>query len=426
MGIFNSEGTLITEYSAKGTVDILVASSEASDSIKSSADYVCTGTNDELVIQQAINYIATSYGGKLRFSEGRFYIDSFPNTDTAGDYVALLVPQKSYKYSIEFIGAMMPYGVNNDPQRGSQIRVSDACYESLSSSSKYTVIRGGYVASPEYQNSNLHMTVRNLSIQLPWNQKKITCLDFFYTNRVFVDKVYLHGYRSGYDGHTVDLNNPPAVAVEGCVGLKSVSGANSGVLIDYRNIASAGFYEGFKLGGEHVIGINLSAIRCVYGYTFGNYTYGGNMVHPMTFINCCDEQNVNLPYFVKNGNTSTNRKQAITFIDFNMERYASATPGGALGDLAKEATPGAFYGTINYTLGQWAENRVDMPFWESGHGHNFVSRNDAQALAGTSAVRRTYAPNYMQAFYDTTVNKMLWCINPANKTWIDAQGNTVA
>lgn len=425
MANYNVSGELLTDHLSKQTVDVLVASSEADSSIKANANYVCTGTNDEIVIQQAITYVANKGGGKLRLSEGRFYIDSFPLTDNGGDHVALMLPVTSSSYSMEIVGAALPFrATKTTVERGTTIRVTATAYEACSASARYTLLRCGYVSS--WESSSIHLSLSDVEIQLPSNQKPIMCVDLYYTSRVLIERIQCRAYTIGYNGITSRTDLSPAVA--NCVGFRAVHGSNNGVLVDMRNCLAVGFYEGFKLGGEHVIGINLATIANVYGYTFGNYTWFGKFLHPITLINCCDEHNVNYPLFVANGDTNTNGKQAVTLIDFNTERVASAIPGGVIGDYAKETVPNSFCGSINYTICEtnYTENKATSKFWEDGSGHGFVSRNDAQALAGTSTERRTYAPNYMQSFYDTTVNKMLWCIDTANKTWVDAQGNTVA
>lgn len=425
MAIYDAYGNLVPT-GFKQTNEVLVASSDTSDEIKANTEYVCTGTNDEAVIQRAVNYIANNGGGVVKLSDGNFFIDSFPNTDSAGDYVAIMIPQKTNTYAIEILGAGLPYGTSSPSNKGcTRIKVSDSCYESLSASNRYTIIRGGYVASPIWQQKLHHLTLKDMEIRLPWNQKPITCLDLLYTNRVLVERVQFRGYTSGYNGHTVTVNTPPDIAVENCVGMRATSGSNNGILNDYRNMLASGFYEGFKLGGEHLIGINLASIFCYYGFTFGNYQWDGAFSHPMTLINCCDERGVNFPLFVDCG--TPNGSQPITFIDFNLERKSRIVPGGTLGEYAVETTPNTFRGTINYTVSNdYGINDVTEPFWKDGSGHGFVTKNDAHELSGTSAVRRGYKPTYLQRFYDTTVGKMLWCIDTANKTWVDSQGNTVA
>lgn len=440
MALYDVNGDILNIKNSVQTSDVLVASSETSDDIKESADYVCTGTNDETVIQQAINFIASKGGGKVRLSNGTFYIGSFSQSDTGG-YSALILPQTSgYNYNIEILGASLQFGWTKSStySEGTKIEITESCYESLSSGTAYTIIRSGYVASLMNTPSHVSMILRDMLFLIPSNQKKITCIDNLYTNRVLIERVQFRAYKPNYDGYT---SGTPQVATEGCIAMRSMGGSNSGCLADYRNMSAFGFYEGFKLGSEHIIGLNLSAIYCVYGYTFGNYHWANVMAHPITLINCCDERNVNLPLFVDNGfaqsngytnASSTTGYQAITMIDFNIERGdTSATPGGVIGDLATESTPGKFRGSIEYTMtygsgSGYNSNNTTQYFWASGSGEGFVSRNQAQTLGGTSATRRTYAPNYLQQYYDTTAGKMLWCVDPANKTWKDADGNTVS
>jgi len=423
MGVYDIDGNAIGSSGIpKYTLEVLVASSTAPESIKANADYICTGVNDEAVIQNAVDYVAQNHGGKVQLSSGVFYISSFPKTDSAGDSVAILVPQGDRYYAIDIVGTDLVWGIGlREDQKGTILAVSHSCYESLSSSSRYTVLRGGYVS--RQRNSNIQCSVRNLMVYLPANQKPITCIDFLYMNRAFLEKVIARGYEYGYNG-LVSGSTPPA-AVQNCIGFRSVGGSNAGVLIDFRNCLATGFYEAFAIGGEHFIGIQLSAMYNVYGYTFGNYSWTDAFLHPITLINCCDENDVNLPLFANNSG-----KQAVNLIDFNIEwGIASVTPGGVVGDHAKETTPGKFCGNINYTMcygGVWSANNVTEPFWESGSGHSIQTKNDAQELSGTSALRRTYAPNFMQQYFDTTANKLLICTDPANKTWVDADGNVVS
>ena len=43
----------------------------------------------------------------------------------------------------------------------------------------------------------------------------------------------------------------------------------------------------------------------------------------------------------------------------------------------------------------------------------------------TSAERRSYYPQYMQQVYDTDLNKLLICTDPAKRVWRDAMGSVV-
>lgn len=401
---------------------VYVACSDAPETQKSSADVVLPGTNDELVLQSIINTVCHNGGGKIKLSRGTVFIDSFPNKEAnLDDYVALLIPQAT-PCTVAIEGDVLGMASG-----GTAFLITSDCYADLDSTKQYTVIRGGHRTYPF--NSNLSFRMHDVRIDLPWNQKPIRCIDCLYFNQVLIERVTMSAFKNGYgEGWNVAVTTPPAVAVEGCEGLRATGGSNYGILDDYRNVFVTGFYKGFRLSGEHLVGINLSAIFCVYGYTFGDYNWGGGSNHPITLINCCDERNVNLPLFVANGesgNAYHSGNQAISFVDFNVERIADYTPGGELGDYATEQYPGVFKGEINYTIQDefgGHGNSVDVPFWATGSGNGMVSRNQAQLQACDTATRLTYAPNYMQKIYDTTLNKLVIYNGSA---WVDTNGSVV-
>lgn len=106
--------------------------------------------------------------------------------------------------------------------------------------------------------------------------------------------------------------------------------------------------------------------------------------------------------------------QSINFIDFNVETAPN---------LAEEATPGMFCGVVMYhpsngTYGGQPKSK----FWKEGSGHNFKTVNLTHASGGSTQLRESYSPNYMQEYYDTTLNKML--IFDGN-VWRDLLGNPV-
>lgn len=405
---------------------VFVAAADATAAEKSIADYQCTGTNDESVIQSAINAVYAAGGGTVHLSRGTFYIDSFTNyesRDDGGSYTAILIPTGSSTYDLHIEGTAVPNA------GGTKIKVSDTCYESLDSSRKYKIFRATYCNSL-ISAAKIALFMSNFWIQLPWNQKKIMCIDLLYCNRVYLQFIACSGYTSGYNGHSVSIQNPPDVAVEDCVGIRMTGGSNFGTICDYRNIGCSGFYEGFKVGGEHVVCINLSGIFNVYSYTFGNYPWSDGFNHPITLINCCDERSVNLPLFAYCSESKNNSAsgQQISIINFNVERIAAYTPGGQLGNLARELVPGTFHGDISYTIQyQYGGSPLSttMKFWEDGHGQRFQSRNSTQLLACDTTTRNSYAPNYLQRIWDTTLEREVICVDTANKTWEDAMGNTV-
>ena len=375
---------------------VRVASSTATNKEKTAADYVCDGVNDELEIQLAINEVAT-VGGTVKLSSGVFNIDAFPNSDEGG-YSALVVPANYSYVRIEGIG-IPQYWYNTT---GTKLLLSSNAYNNVPSNApeyQYTIIRGTYVS--QTIQSHLNLELKDFSIQLPNNQKPITCVDTFYSNRIRMKRVNLWAFTD----NTISIENPPSKAVQYCNGVRTVGGSNQSSITDYENVRVEGFYEGFKIGGEHIVMINAVAQYCVYGYTFGNFTWTNGYEHPDTLINCCDERNVNLPLFAGNVNAT-----AVDFINFNIERVASATPDGVLGDLAKETYKGAFRGRIEYTMmTSWGGgSSVDTPFWTTdGSGVGFETINQAHLLQGTTALRLTYAPNYHQRYYDTDLKALM-------------------
>ena len=75
-------------------------------------------------------------------------------------------------------------------------------------------------------------------------------------------------------------------------------------------------------------------------------------------------------------------------INFNIERVAKQTPGGILGDAMREI----------YSM------------------HKAVC---------TTAERESYYPTLGQQIFDTDLNKMLICIDPENRKWVDMNGNAI-
>ena len=72
-----------------------------------------------------------------------------------------------------------------------------------------------------------------------------------------------------------------------------------------------------------------------------------------------------------------------------------------------------------YDDGASGGNVVDYPLWEEGYGANFECQNMAQKKSGTTTERLSYAPNYNQLFYDTTLGKLMICTNPDDKVWAE-------
>ena len=112
---------------------------------------------------------------------------------------------------------------------------------------------------------------------------------------------------------------------------------------------------------------------------------------------------------------------------FNIERLASQTPGGAIGDAMREIHPGAFCGRIEYTLQPaWNHtNETDFKLFENGSGIGFRTVNMVHKTVCGTKERLSYYPSLGQQIFDTDLNKLLICIDADNKKWVDANGNMV-
>lgn len=405
--------------------DFVIAAANTPDNLKDFADAVCTGTNDEVVLNSALEG-ARIIGRKIKLLRGDYYLDA---------------PTKNYNSTSDafLLANTTPVGAPHFPNSNSiivegeswasgmhpTIHVSGAAYEALDSTKQYSMLA-------VYDNTNYggHVEIKNVGLQYPWNQKKIVALDLYkYGGYARLHSIRATAYTDGYGGHTVNISNPPAVAVEGCIGIRFIGqGPNGTYGSEITDTNASGFNEGICINTEWTICTHVISIFCVTGWVFGKYRYSGSngtfsssATHPIVLINCGDERGVNLPYFYYNSGS-----QDIEMIAFSIERNAANTPGGVLGDFAKEGTAGTFRGSISYCQGQGAGNNANAQFWEYGHGHNMRTINTSQKLSGTTTERNGYYNvNYLQRFYDTTLGKELICVDEENRTWKDAEGNSV-
>lgn len=403
-------------------MEVFVAANTAPTWQKEGADFVCDGVNDEVEIQAAINMLANT-GGRIRLSAGRFWIDSFQNTryeKTDGVYskVAIMFPQNSVEFIVE--GDSEPLS-NGAASKGTIISVSPALYESLASDD-YSAIFAPAWAWPQ-SGAIVTVQIHNMRINMPWNQKPIICIDTFLCSRADISHIDCVAYTSNYQSNFTPVGEEPCpIAVEGCVAIRTVGGGNWGSVADYRNMFVFGFHEGFKMAGDHLIGINLAAMYCYYPFTFGNWNYAGGSGHPMTLVNISEEHCCCGMYFAHADD------KEIDIIGFNNEVIPSRTPGGA---RLKEATikagnEGEFHGFITYTsmYGHYA-NEVGAPFWEPGQVHYFKTKNMLhRPAADNSTIRDDYKPDRWETVWSTSANCML-IYDPTANAWKNMSGQVI-
>lgn len=416
MAIYKIDGSLISD-------SVIVAASNSAQSDKDIANYVCTGTNDELIIQTAIN----NANGSVFLAVGDYYIDSFPNTDGNGTKSALMIGingETNICISGLGFGTLRKYDTNNQITGGAIIHVSSACYSALDNSTQYAIVASKTANNGSRLYPYTKVKVEHIGFVLPDNQKKIICIDGWEMSSLSFNDILAIAVVNASSASTLKI------PVDGCIGVRGLQGSNFGVFNRWESSFMWGFYEGFAVSGEHIIGIDLGTRYCNYGFTFNRKANTvGAWIHPITLINCCDECNFNLPYFGNNGESrktdGLSGRQTINLIDYNLEVLSAYFSKG--GNYATEVSAGNTYGSITFTTqpsyGGNSKNAVNAQFWANGNGHNVKTKNMAHSESGTTSERNTYTPQYMQTYYDTTLNKFLIYDGTA---WKDANGNAVS
>lgn len=412
---------------------LTVAPYDCNEAVKGSADIVCTGEHDELTLQKAIDRAAEE-GKSLYLLSGHYHIDGFYDRGDGGPKTAICFRNSRRETTI--IGQDAPFH-----ESGAVLYVRAHVLDALPDATDTTdedanvqdtarnpvdVMRSTWVRRGLGSGASLHM--ENICFELSHNQKPIRCLDLRRCDRVDMKNMQFYAYRDMPAG----LGKPPAIPAKGCIGITTTDGSNYSYS-NYTNVGVSGFWEGFQVGGEHVVLINCNAIMNYYGYTFGNYSTNCGSNHPITLINCMDERNVCLPLFRQCGDSDgkggrLQGLQEVTMVSFNIERIAEQSPGGVLKDCMREVYPGTWRGNIEFSAQPaWCHrNEVHFQLWQNdGSGSGFRTRNSCHKLACSTEERLSYYPTYCQQIYDTDLKKSLICIDPANKTWVDAMGNEV-
>ena len=406
-------------YNLKSTNgNITLAASDSVGRYKCNADIICNGVNDEAFINFALANSST-----VVLSPGNYHIGAFPIKNEAGQKVAIgFGRQGKHDYGSLKGLSNAPFVLNNDDQkRFARLTIDSDLYNSLDDNTEYAIIGNNLTRTDTRYDYEAGIDVQNILIQIASGvTKKLIGIDGWYANSLSLNNVVIYGNNGEY------TPNP----VEGSIAVRGCQGSNDGIHNVWKDVFVFGFHEGFACSGEHLLGIQLGARYCSFGYTFNKRkNKNGAWIHPITLINCCDECNENMPYFGDNSGESgkTDGKsglQAINLIDFNLEWLSIYNQHG--GAFATEETPGCMRGSVNYTIqpayGGNSKNSVDIPFWASGSGQQVKTRNDAHKQSGQFSELSGYAPNYLQTFYAEDLNKMVVYNGTA---WIDFMGNII-
>ncbi len=381
---------------------IRIAAANSSMKDKECADAICSGKQDEQLINAQIERLTT--GGTICFSDGDYYLDSF----SYGDNTAIFFGYNNGNARvINLVGDTENKAYNT--HFGVCFHVTKAAIDSCSGEETYRVF-AGTEQRPEAPGAFFTMTYvnnvnfSNFYLYLYDASKPVIGID---CSRFGASEIHQVGVLTEQFFDDRFLHRKPASPCVGCIGIRTCNSSNDEMArmgIDTTDVG--GLYLGYDfIGADHMILRNCFAARCCYGFSF-------DCSHKtITLLNCADEGNTHLPLFKGHGQ--------ISMVDFNIERfnadYIPDDPTGNTAPYAMETEPGRWHGFISYTLQGGAFGVTH--FWENGHGRNFTTIN----LYHERNSRPTY-PEYLENYFDTGTNKMLiW----TGEHWVDAMGNIV-
>ena len=391
---------------------VVIAASNSSEADKGKADYVCSGHNDELLFQRAIDFLTNEkklakIGGTVVLLPGDYYIDRFTRENRNG-HVAVLFP--SLKSNPEVLSITFKGSEHNT--ECSVIHLSQNGYNALDNKSSYSLF------ACENLVDYCHFSFSDLKITIPSGKKNIVCLDGRQMGSMECRRIKcVVEDHSTWTTPTDQINLP----VEGCIALCGCFHNSNSWNYIWESVYAFGFGQGFACGGEHLLCIKCVACYGKYGFTFNNYySPSESSRHTNTLIDCTDEANANFMKFGPNIG-----KQTINIMNLNLEFWPQWFAIEGEGHYATEVVPGQYNGQINYTMNRGGSSlpNVTDHFWADGSGMGFQSRNNLHKKICTSEERKTYYPNYGQEVYDSTFGKKLICLDPAHKVWVDVLGN---
>ena len=342
--------------------EIVVAAANSRSFEKKAADLVCTGTNDEAVVNAAIARL--KFGGTVRLADGDYFLDSCTNEGNSAiifGYNDGLTRVVTVKGTTE--GKV--YGA----YRGATLHVTKRAMGAMATNGVYRVFFGagkipeGRGDTYTYTHVN-NVNFTNFRILFHDASKPLIGIDGRHFGSMELDLVGIYTARYFPDRYE---HLKPATPAKGSIGVYSLPGSNDESARNrYNEVNVGGLHTGFVFDEvDHLVMTGCMAARCVYGYWFER-----GSPKTLTMINC-DEGCAHLPHFRGRGH--------LTAIDFNIERFNAAfipdDPEGNDECAATEETPGGWRGYISYTLqgaayGLGSGNFKPGRFWREGHGRN--------------------------------------------------------
>jgi hypothetical protein len=385
------------------TDTLYIAAVDSSDRDKETADIVCSGKNDQDVLQEALDRVFIPVNGEIRggriiLAPGNYYIDAFPRKNANG---RVAVMSKAVSNRFAHIGILIS---GSDRTESTVIRITKEAYDSVKENESCSLF------ATEGHNGNHHV-FKDIYVTVYDDQKNIICFDGRFMGSLGMRRCKcLCDTRGNYS------NVKQPLPSEGFIAFMGTYGSNNMFEYKWEFCQAEGFGQGFAVGGEHLLLNKCAALFGRHGITFNNYEQPrGVYAHPITIMKFIDEANVCFWKFAAN-----KYKQSVNAYNTSFE----AVPHWLAldGRLSYEEKPGDYCGHIDYVANQgyFTENDPKQAFWEKGSGINFNTVNNTHKSLCSTDERLRYAANIGQEIFDTDLKKKLIFTGDG---WFDMMGN---
>ncbi len=359
-------GKVARTYHNTEETDIYIAAKDSTDGDKSRATFICSGANDELIIQKAIDLLSQT-SGTITLFNGNYYFDSFTEIENVGKFCICVKPN-NFQRHITITGTNSPirkYG-EKIAVGSAIINITSAALNMINGTETQACVFGLASTTQRHDYPSYSFDMNKIGFNFADNQHKVICI-----NGEMFSAMKASDLQFTIDvGGDTDDTSGYEFPTEGFIALRGLVTGNYGSGYLLSNMFAFGFDCAYDLGGEHLIATQLGCRFCNYSYRF-NY-YGASGLHPITLINCCDEGCVHAPYFSSNGGEK--KTQSISLYDYNEEVHTT----GLFAQQTKAYMESGqkFNGIVTYSLTSAATwGKINESFFEDGHGAYYKTIN---------------------------------------------------
>ena len=376
---------------------VYIAASNSNTQDKEKADIVLDGQNDAKVLNTVISNMSSAKGGTIYLFAGDYIINTLKEITYNGVVYkyGLYFPHERGEVTIEGVGNVHKYSNVSFQSNfcGVTIKMGTTAFNSIGENDKVSLIG----VHPQWVYSLGFFQLKKLGFYIPDFNKPVVIIDGKFASEIGCEQIFISTGANVADSTTC---NPKCIGVRGC------NSGNNGRHYAFKYIKICGVGTAFHLAGEHLIGEQLAAQRCKYGYVFGDIpeldtivspgSYGVGQ-HNLTIINSCFEY---VHYGITFGTNNT--LNAVTFIDFNIEEYTE--PAWPLVYKCRDVGGGWFRGIMNYFC-MPSKGRM----WNDiQNGQYFKSTNMVALKIGSTSSRPTDVVEIGYPYFDTTLDKMVF------------------